>query len=486
MDNFRLSNDGMTLEWVRDNIEHLEIPFGVKNIKDYVFYENTSLVSIVIPNSVSAIGQGAFAKCTSLKSIVIPDGITEIADFTFQDCKSLEILNIPKNLKKIGSFAFSGTKWLEEKPNGEVYINNILCYYKGDVKESPLIVKDGTVSITGGAFYRCTSLKSIVIPNSVRHIGIGAFNFCTSLERIELPNKLTEICQGTFSGCTSLKSIDIPNSVIEIGGGAFSGCTSLKSIDIPHSVTTIDDNAFSDCASIESIDIPNSLEYIGAHAFAGCISLHRIIIPSSIRYIGDYALERCPLFNILVNTDNPIYYSKNDILYKRMKGDKNILVKYAPMINGDTFFVDKSTIKLDGSAFMGAKKIKEIVLHDDITEFGGRRIFSGCTSLRTIRLPARLKVIPLETFANCYSLETVYLPNSENYRIWMEAFKGCVNLKEIHSQVENIDNIIIHNEAFDGFDLYNCTLYVPSGTRWAYRHHNGFGKFKNIEIEERQ
>ena len=40
-------------------------------------------------------------------------------------------------------------------------------------------------------------------------------------------------------------------------------------------------------------------------------------------------------------------------------------------------------------------------------------------------------------------------------------------------------------KAVDGFDIDECTLYIPSGTRWAYRHHPGFGRFKNIELEKK-
>lgn len=65
-----------------------------------------------------------------------------------------------------------------------------------------------------------------------------------------------------FYGCTSLQSIVIPNSVTEIGVRAFSGCTSLQSIVIPDSVTQIGELAFSDCSSVQSIIIPDSVTRI--------------------------------------------------------------------------------------------------------------------------------------------------------------------------------------------------------------------------------
>lgn len=53
----------------------------------------------------------------------------------------------------------------------------------------------------------------------------------------------------------------------------------------------------------------------------------------------------------------------------------------------------------------------------------------------------------------------------------------------MHTSIMIIDNINIKDNVFDGINFDECTLYIPSGTRWAYRHHPVFSKFKNIEIE---
>ena len=84
-------------------------------------------------------------------------------------------------------------------------------------------------------------------------IGYYAFYGCTGLTSVTIPNSVTSIAEGTFSGCSSLTSVNIPNSVTSIAEGAFPGCRSLTSITIPNSVTSIGDYAFSFCLNIENV-----------------------------------------------------------------------------------------------------------------------------------------------------------------------------------------------------------------------------------------
>ena len=108
------------------------------------------------------------------------------------------------------------------------------------------------------------------------------------------------ICNKAFSTCTSLTSIVIPNSVVSIGDSAFSRCSSLSNIVIPNSVTDIGNSAFSDCSSLSNIVIPDSVTAIGNFAFWGCSSLSNIVIPDSVTAIGDYAFYYCSLSNIVI------------------------------------------------------------------------------------------------------------------------------------------------------------------------------------------
>ena len=94
-----------------------------------------------------------------------------------------------------------------------------------------IITFDGPVtSIGNNAFYNCTSLTSVTIPESVTSIGMNAFSNCTSLTSVIIPDSVTMIVATTFQYCSSLTSITIPDSVTIIGDRAFYGCTSLTSV----------------------------------------------------------------------------------------------------------------------------------------------------------------------------------------------------------------------------------------------------------------
>ena len=128
-------------------------------------------------------------------------------------------------------------------------------------------------SIGDLAFYECTSLTSIIIPNSVTLIGQRVFYGCSSLTSITIPNSVISIGRMAFLHCSSLTSITIPNSVTSIAGAAFSSCSSLTSVTIGNNVTSLGDYAFEYCSSLTSIIIPNSVTSIGYDAFKYCSSL---------------------------------------------------------------------------------------------------------------------------------------------------------------------------------------------------------------------
>ncbi|MDB4675833.1 leucine-rich repeat domain-containing protein [Akkermansiaceae bacterium] len=150
----------------------------------------------------------------------------------------------------------------EAKPPEAVSVNPNLKYE----------IKGDAVTITG---YDEKVSGALIIPvtiegKPVTSIGTKAFYDCTSLKSITIPDGVTSIGDEAFSGCKILKSITIPDGVRSIGEGAFVSCTSLTSITIPDSVYRIRRYAFLFCTSLTSITIPNSIDGIEGSTFSGC------------------------------------------------------------------------------------------------------------------------------------------------------------------------------------------------------------------------
>ena len=174
--------------------------------------------------------------------------------------------------------------------------------------------EDSVTSIGNYAFYKCSSLNIVTIPNSVTSIGDNVFDGCSSLTSVTIPNGVTSIGNFAFSSCSSLTSIAIPNGVTSIGGSAFYGCSGLTSIDIPNSVTSLLGQAFALCTSLTSVTIPNSVTSIGEAAFGGCSSLTSVTVEAATHpTLGSKA------FN---NTNNcPIYVPSESVeTYKSASG----------------------------------------------------------------------------------------------------------------------------------------------------------------------
>ena len=233
-------------------LKNIEIPNSVISVGINTFYGCSSLKNIVIPNSLTTISAGMFCRCTGLTSVVIPNSVTTIATCAFLECTELACIEIPNSVTKIGGDAFRGTAWYNNQPDGLIYAGLVAYKYKGSMPEGETIcLKDGTTYIASEAFYNCSNLANIEIPNTV-----AAFD------------------NYAFYGCSSLRSIIIPNSVTSIGYNTFGWCSGLRVVVIPNSVTNIDEDVFYKCDHITALMITGDGEWQGGYIDCSTNSLY--------------------------------------------------------------------------------------------------------------------------------------------------------------------------------------------------------------------
>lgn len=168
-------------------------------------------------------------------------------------------------------------------------------------------------------------VRSITLPNSIKHIGKNAFSGAKNMTSIEIPGEVI-IEKYAFEDCAQLRKILIKDFIAEsgdiaengttIGEGAFKGCTSLDSVILPNSVNTIRANAFQNCSQLKEIVIPRGVRTIKADAFSECYALRYVtFIPR------DLTIEE-GAFEDEDETGNPvielIHCEKNSPIYNKM------------------------------------------------------------------------------------------------------------------------------------------------------------------------
>ena len=217
------------------------------------------------------------------------------------------------------------------------------------------ILEDGTAEIT-----RYSGEDSVLkIPNTldgktVTSIGDQAFYDCSTLTNIELPDSVTSIGDKAFASCSALTNIELPDSVTSIGDEAFAWCWSLTSIELPDSVTSIGDQAFYLCSALTSIELPDSVTSMGVNPFAGCGRLK----------------------NIQVSPEQPVFTVIDGVLFNK---EEKSLICYPAGKQEEAYEVPQGIQQIKSEAFYGCSALTSIELPDSVTSIG-KYAFYDCSA----------------------------------------------------------------------------------------------------------
>ena len=339
-----------------------------------------------------------------------------------------------------GEIEIDGIKYFiaTKAQTAEVRANN----YSGDIVIPATVECENIIcnvtSIGNSAFYECSSLTSITIPNGVTSFGEYAFGSCSGLTSVTIPDGVTTIGNSAFSDCSSLTSITIPGSVTSIGQGVFGGCSGLTSISIPSSVTSIGFAAFSGCSGLTSVTIPSSVTTIGNSAFSGCSSLTSITIPGSVTDLGRWAFSGCSSLTSIT--------------------------------------IPGSVTDLGNEAFYDCSNLTSVTIDNGVTSIGGSA-FEGCSSLTSISIPSSVTYIGKQVFRHCSSLTSVTI-GSGIETINSMAFASCPELTDVYCYAENVPNA--KSDAFQDSYIEYCTLHVPEAAVNDYKARAPWSSFKSI------
>lgn len=327
-----------------------------------------------------------------------------------------------------------------------IYFNLITKAKVAEVKRSP----DRRVKYIG----------DIIIPESVTYEGTNynvnaiadsAFYECSGLNSINIPNCVTSVGNYSFNGCSALTSIIIPNSVTSIGISALWDCKKLTTISLGSGVKSIADGAIGNCESLTVINVDESNEEYKAVdnilytkdgtnliRYPAGRTASSFNIPSSVKIIEKYAFEQCNYLENIVIPDN--------------------------------------VTNLKANAFLMCDGLTTVTLGRGLTVIEDCA-FTFCSGLTSVTIPDKVKSIGNQSFYGCSKLSYVNIGSGVN-TIKQYAFARCPELKEIFCHAENVPQT--SKNTFEDSYINYATLYVPNSSVSNYKSSSPWSSFGSI------
>ena len=331
---------------------------------------------------------------------------------------------------------------------------------------------DGPITkIPKEAFCNCKNLTGdLVIPNSVKEIGILAFADCTGLNgTLTLPNKLEKILDSAFYNSGFTGTLKLPNSLTNIGSSAFQNCKYFTSLELSNALSVIPEFAFNDCVGLSgSLVIPNSVTEIGEYAFSGCTGFNGSLkLSSKLGKIGQDAFYNCTGFTGSLKLPS----SLTEIGIAAFMNCKYFTSLELP----NTLSV------IPGSAFKGCEGLSgNLIIPNSVTEIG-EHAFQNCTGFGTLTLSNKLETIGVSAFDGCTGFRgSLTLPSSVT-TIGKSAFYSCHGFTKL--ELPNTLSVI-PNQAFMLCRSLSGELVIPASVTEIGN--NAFYGCQNLSAETGQ
>ena len=274
----------------------------------------------------------------------------------------------------------------------------------------------------------------------------------SSVKKIVIADTVKEITPYAFFQLSGLESVDAGAGITKIGKSAFESCYNLTAVKLPDGVKSIEGCAFYSCNKLTDLTLPQALTSIGEHAFSDCDRLTRITFPKQVTSIELTAFSCCAgLAEFQVDPENPVYSS--DVCGVLFNKDKTELILAPKNFPYGRYVIPKTVTSIRSSAFSGCTRLSDVTVPEGVTSIEDWA-FSSCTNLAKLTLPKSVTSIAEYAFYNCTKLTELALPESV-VSIGDGAFKECTALSSV-TFPETLTSI--GAKAFDGCGLREVTL----------------------------
>ena len=286
------------------------------------------------------------------------------------------------------------------------------------------------------AFWACSGIHSVVIPNSIISIGAYAFYGCSGIDSIYLGSGIQSFGYSSLGNCANLSYVyyNIKNGrggVLSYGGY---GASNPYNGDIPLFNTSI---------HLSKVEIGDSVDTIPVYAFYNT-PIDTLIISDSVQHVGDFAYYM---------SDQSFYFQE---LYLgsaiRSIGQCSFYNRCSRL---PQIIIPESVIQIGDTAFYNCQNVQNINIGDNVRIIGNYA-FYNCTNVHQLNIPDRVTNIGTYAFYGCSSVDSIYFGVNIS-TIGRSAFEGCSNLKWMHYNAKNLQRPL--------FDAWECNR---NGCGWNW------------------